>query len=197
MEFPSLPRTVYSISPSFRCGGCASALPSSAFAPVIPSRTAGMNACTSPSSRKPHVLPAPTSSSGRPKFDTFVEAFNNERPHEALEMKCPAQLYRLAAALSSHPRTALPVSRPYRTVTSCDRLCVYRKKINLSVSLAGQAVGVKRSGARNLARQLYELRSRVYRSGGKNSAAPRQPLRAKSVTHVLGTICHLCVRSGH
>jgi hypothetical protein len=72
-----------------------------------------------------------------------VEAFNNERPHEALEMKCPAQLYRLAAALSSHPRTALPVSRPYRTVTSCDRLCVYRKKINLSVSLAGQAVGVK------------------------------------------------------
>jgi hypothetical protein len=28
-------------------------------------------------------------------------------------------------------------------VTSCGRLCLYRKKINLSSSLAGQAVGVK------------------------------------------------------
>src|SRR3954467_9728027 len=28
-------------------------------------------------------------------------------------------------------------------VTSCGRLCLYRKKINLSKSLAGQAVGVK------------------------------------------------------
>jgi hypothetical protein len=28
-------------------------------------------------------------------------------------------------------------------VTSCGRLCLYRKKINLSVTLAGQAVGVK------------------------------------------------------
>jgi hypothetical protein len=28
-------------------------------------------------------------------------------------------------------------------VTSCGRLCLYRKKINFSQSLAGQAVGVK------------------------------------------------------
>jgi transposase InsO family protein len=27
------------------------------------------------------------------KFDAFLEEFNNERPHEALEMKCPAELY--------------------------------------------------------------------------------------------------------
>lgn len=27
------------------------------------------------------------------KFDDFVDEFNNERPHEALEMKCPAQVY--------------------------------------------------------------------------------------------------------
>ena len=78
------------------------------------------------------------------KFDDFVKEFNDERPHEALAMKCPAQVY-------------LPSCRPYlgipephypfhdRTVvvTSCGRLCLYRKKINLSVTLAGQAVGVK------------------------------------------------------
>src|SRR5579884_3046566 len=78
------------------------------------------------------------------KFDAFLEEFNHERPHEALEMKCPAQVY-------------TPSARPYRgigephypfhdrtvVVTNCGRLCLYRKKINLSTCLAGQAVGVK------------------------------------------------------
>jgi len=50
-----------------------------------------------------------------------------------------------------------PSCRPYRgiqelhypfhdktvVVTNCGRLCLYRKKINLSTCLAGQAVGVK------------------------------------------------------
>ena len=78
------------------------------------------------------------------KFDAFREEFNNERPHEALGMKCPAQLY----TPSPRPYQGLP--EPYypfhdRTVvvTSCGRLCLYRKKINLSTCLAGQAVGIK------------------------------------------------------
>jgi integrase-like protein len=28
------------------------------------------------------------------RFDKFIEVFNNERPHEALDMKCPAEIYR-------------------------------------------------------------------------------------------------------
>jgi hypothetical protein len=78
------------------------------------------------------------------KFDAFVQEFNNERPHEALEMKCPADIY-------------VPSTRPYRgigelsypfhdrtaLVTCCGRICIYKKKINLSTSLAGQAVGIK------------------------------------------------------
>jgi hypothetical protein len=27
------------------------------------------------------------------KFDAFIEEFNRERPHEALAMKCPAEVY--------------------------------------------------------------------------------------------------------
>jgi transposase InsO family protein len=78
------------------------------------------------------------------KFDSFIEEFNNERPHEALAMKCPAELYTastrpyqgvLEPHYSLHDKTVI--------VTSCGRLCLYRKKINLSRSLAGQAVGVK------------------------------------------------------
>ena len=78
------------------------------------------------------------------KFDAFVEEFNNERPHEALEMKCPAEIY----TPSARPYTGIaephyPFHDKTVVVTSCGRLCIYRKKINLSVSLAGQAVGVK------------------------------------------------------
>jgi hypothetical protein len=78
------------------------------------------------------------------KFDDFIEEFNNERPHEALGMKCPAEVY------TPSPRPYQGIPEPHypfhdRTVvvTSCGRLCLYRKKINLSTSLAGQAVGVK------------------------------------------------------
>jgi len=78
------------------------------------------------------------------KFDAFIEEFNSERPHEALGMKCSADIY----AASPRPYTGIPEPHyPFhdRTimVTSCGRLCLYRKKINLSKSLAGQAVGVK------------------------------------------------------
>jgi len=78
------------------------------------------------------------------RFDDFLEEFNTERPHQALDMKCPAQVY------VSSPRPYQGIPDPHypfhdRTVvvTSCGRLCLYRKKINLSKSLAGQAVGVK------------------------------------------------------
>jgi len=50
--------------------------------------------------------------------------------------------------------------------------------------------------ASSLARQFYGLRSRLDRSGGENSAALQQSLRAKSVTYVLGTICYPCLRAG-
>jgi hypothetical protein len=78
------------------------------------------------------------------KFDDFIEEFNNERPHEALDMKCPAELY---TASTTPYRGILEPHYPLHdktvVVTSCGRLCLYRKKINLSRSLAGQAVGVK------------------------------------------------------
>ena len=78
------------------------------------------------------------------KFDAFQQEFNHERPHEALHMQCPAEVY-------------TPSRKPYRglqephypfhdkvvIVTNCGRLCLYRKKINLSTCLAGQAVGIK------------------------------------------------------
>ena len=79
------------------------------------------------------------------KFDAFLDEFNNERPHEDLNMKCPAEVY----SASGRPYRGIGDLRyPFHdkttvVVTNCGRLCLYRKKINLSTCLAGQAVGVK------------------------------------------------------
>ena len=78
------------------------------------------------------------------RFDDFIDCYNHERPHQALDMKYPAELYR-------------PSPRPYHglgeldypfhdrtiTVTHCGRICIGTRKINLSTVFAGQNVGVK------------------------------------------------------
>ena len=78
------------------------------------------------------------------KFDDFIACYNQERPHQALDMKYPAELYR-------------PSPRPYRglgeleypfhdrtiTVTHCGRICLGKRKINLCQAFAGQNVGIK------------------------------------------------------
>ena len=78
------------------------------------------------------------------RFDTFIDQYNRERPHQALAMKVPAELY-------------TPSPRPYRglqdvdyplhdwtaTVTRCGRICWNRRKINVSTVFAGQDVGVR------------------------------------------------------
>ncbi|MFN7992420.1 MAG: integrase core domain-containing protein [Bryobacteraceae bacterium] len=132
------------------------------------------------------------------KFDHFIEEFNHERPHEALAMKHPADIYKAS------PRPYQGIQEPSypfhdRTVnvTNCGRLCLYRKKINLSTSLAGQAVGVKEVEPGIWLVSFMEYDLGYIDLEEKNTAAPRKPLRAKSVTHVLGTICYLCLRIGH
>jgi len=78
------------------------------------------------------------------RFDTFIEEFNTERPHEALEMKRPADFY----TSSSKPYFGLPDleyplhDREY-LVTACGRICMHRKKTNISTVLAGQKLGLK------------------------------------------------------
>jgi len=77
-------------------------------------------------------------------FDAFVDEFNNERPHEALDMRFPAEVYTPSTRhYDGIPDPDYPFHDRTVMVTNCGRLCFYRKKINLSTSLAGQAVGVK------------------------------------------------------
>jgi transposase InsO family protein len=43
------------------------------------------------------------------KFDRFIQCYNQERPHQALNMKYPAELYRTSPrTYRGHPRSAIP-----------------------------------------------------------------------------------------
>ena len=78
------------------------------------------------------------------KFDTFLQEFNNERPHEAIGMKCPAELYKPSTrTYGGLPEISYPFHDREILVTACGRLCLHRKKINLSTVFAGQTVGIK------------------------------------------------------
>lgn len=77
-------------------------------------------------------------------FDEFVEVFNSQRPHQALDMKFPSDLYKP----SPRPYQGLPiVDYPLHdktiTVTECGRICHAGKKINFSQVFSGQDVGIK------------------------------------------------------
>jgi transposase InsO family protein len=78
------------------------------------------------------------------RFDAFVQEFNIERPHEALAMKTPAELYvRSPRPYQGLPDLTYPLHDRDVLVTACGRICMHRKRVNISTVLAGQRVGIK------------------------------------------------------
>jgi transposase InsO family protein len=78
------------------------------------------------------------------RFDAFVQEFNTERPHEALDMKTPAQVYSASPRpYSGLPELHYPLHDREVLVTSCRRICMHRKRVNVSTVMAGQKLGIK------------------------------------------------------
>jgi putative transposase len=78
------------------------------------------------------------------RFDAFTRVYNHERPHQALNMRYPAELYTPSArAYTGLPALEYPFHDRTVIVTQCGRVCFGRRKINLSQVFAGQAVGVR------------------------------------------------------
>lgn len=78
------------------------------------------------------------------KFDNFIQEFNTERPHQAIDMKFPSEIY----TPSPRPYKGIQeLSYPFHDktaiVTTCGRICIDKHKINLSHVFAGQNMGVK------------------------------------------------------
>jgi putative transposase len=78
------------------------------------------------------------------KFDDFVDRFNRERPHQGIDMKIPAELYRPSRrAYRGLPEIDYPLHDRTVTITTCGRICIGKLKVNVSQVFAGQAVGIK------------------------------------------------------
>ena len=81
------------------------------------------------------------------RFDAFVTRYNQDRPHQALGMKVPADLYaRSARVYRGLEDLTYPFHDATFTVTHCGRICFHGRKINLSHVFAGQNVGVTQVG---------------------------------------------------
>lgn len=78
------------------------------------------------------------------RFDAFVDEFNTERPHEALDMKAPGHVYTPSRRpYAGLPELDYPLHDREVLVTACGRICMHRKRINISTVLAGQKLGIK------------------------------------------------------
>ena len=112
-------------------------------------------------------------------------------------MKYPAELY----VSSSRPYRGLSdLEYPFHdrtiTVTNCGRICIGKRKINLSTVFAGQNVGIKEVSDKVwlVSFMQYDLGFFDQETGWITST--ENPFGEKSVTHVPGMKCHLCGRNG-
>jgi len=77
-------------------------------------------------------------------FDHFTKQYNEERPHQGIDMKYPAQLYTPSVReYQGLPDIDYPLHDKTVTITTCGRICIGRRKINLSSVFAGQKVGIR------------------------------------------------------
>ena len=92
------------------------------------------------------------------KFDAFVNEFNTERPHEALEMKCPAEFYMPSSkAYDGLPEVAYPFhDKGYPG--HCLRAHLHAQEKGQHLDRTGRSEARHQGGGRwHLARELHAL----------------------------------------
>src|SRR4051812_3433326 len=68
------------------------------------------------------------------RFDAFVHEYNPARLHGAPPIKCPAELYMASPRrYDGLPELTYPLHDRDILVTACGRICLHRKKINISI----------------------------------------------------------------
>ena len=77
------------------------------------------------------------------RFDAFQQVYNLERPHQALGGQYPGEVYTPSAREYRPPEEPeYPFHDKTIRVTKCGRICMGRRKVNLSIVFSGQTVGV-------------------------------------------------------
>jgi transposase InsO family protein len=77
-------------------------------------------------------------------FDEFRRVYNDERPHEAIDMRSPAELYVPSLRPLPHhvPRHAYPLDHLLRTVSSAGSIRWRTRRVPISRALAGHELGL-------------------------------------------------------
>jgi hypothetical protein len=78
------------------------------------------------------------------EFDKFMQVYNYERPHEGINNKYPAEVYKPSTREYRKPE---PLFYPFHdktiTLSQCCRVCDRGLKVSLSTAFAGVEVGIK------------------------------------------------------
>jgi putative transposase len=78
------------------------------------------------------------------RFDRFSAIYNHERPHQALGGAYPGDVYTPSTRVyAPPPEPEYPFHDKSVRVTRCGRICVGRRKVNLSTVFAGELVGIR------------------------------------------------------
>jgi putative transposase len=78
------------------------------------------------------------------RFDRFTAVYNEERPHHALGGAYPGDVYTPSARVyTPPPEPEHPFHDRSVRVTRCGRICLGKRKINLSRAFAGEIVGIR------------------------------------------------------
>lgn len=86
--------------------------------------------------------PAGTSRGQQRRFTRFQTEFNEERPHEALDMKCPCELYEPSSRPYAEAEFEYPGYWEQRKVNEAGQISWKKRLVFLSESLAGHRVGL-------------------------------------------------------
>src|SRR5207245_5858299 len=121
------------------------------------------------------------------RFDTFVQQYNHDRPHQALEMKVPADVYTRSLRVYRGPR------RPDLTVSRSDdhgdplRAGLFQGAEGQSQPGVRRPERRRHAGRRaHLARHLHAVRFGLLRRRDVPAGTDRESVRAESVTYVSG-----------
>jgi transposase InsO family protein len=91
--------------------------------------------------------PAKTLTAQQEQFNAFRKEYNEERPHEALQMRTPAALYQRSVREypSRLPEITYPDAMRIRKVKSSGEIKLFNKFLYVAQSLSGQPVGIEQT----------------------------------------------------
>ena len=123
------------------------------------------------------------------KFESFMQEYNYERPHEGIQMKTPASLYEPSTRIyKGLPELQYPFLDRTVVITVCAYLLGSSK--NQRQYCARRSESRNQTGRRpNLASQLYGIRSGLLRHGQLPYRTWTQSIWAQVVNDVIGTNC--------